>query len=125
VRTIESVPLSAVLPTCALAIHHGGSGTAMTVAVHGLPQLVIPRFVDGIPLTRRLVGAGVARQADEDTPAAELADHIRALLGDRDHQRAAERLRDEIRTQPAVTTLGERIEQLTARPSAARASPIP
>ncbi|MCM3921335.1 DUF1205 domain-containing protein [Frankia sp. AiPs1] len=37
VRTVESVPLGALLPHCDLVVHHGGSGTGMSAAAHGTP----------------------------------------------------------------------------------------
>ncbi|GAA1272491.1 DUF1205 domain-containing protein [Sphaerisporangium rubeum] len=40
VRTVDYVPLSQLLPTCAVSINHGSSGTFWASLANGLPQLV-------------------------------------------------------------------------------------
>jgi UDP:flavonoid glycosyltransferase YjiC (YdhE family) len=40
VRTVEWVPLTQLLPTCAAVIHHGGPGTFGAACAYGVPQLV-------------------------------------------------------------------------------------
>ncbi|WP_344336467.1 nucleotide disphospho-sugar-binding domain-containing protein, partial [Kitasatospora putterlickiae] len=72
VRVAGWVPLSALLPSCAAIVHHGGAGTALTALVHGVPQLVVPRLADQ-PANAAVIharGVGLARAPHEATAAA-------------------------------------------------------
>jgi len=40
VKAVDWVPLTHLLPTCSLLIHHGGSGTAMNAVANKVPQIV-------------------------------------------------------------------------------------
>ncbi|MET9341950.1 nucleotide disphospho-sugar-binding domain-containing protein [Nonomuraea sp. NPDC003804] len=64
------MPLGAVLPTCAVAIHHGGQGTTLTAMLAGCPQLVLPQVDDQFDNARAVAGsgAGLALAPDEATP---------------------------------------------------------
>ncbi|MUN62140.1 glycosyltransferase [Kocuria sediminis] len=67
VHVTSSVPLDAVLPGAALAVHHGGAGTVHTVARAGVPHVIVPFLADqpfwGRQLHRRgLAAAPVPRQ---------------------------------------------------------------
>ncbi len=57
VLAVPSAPFDAVMPGAALAIHHGGAGTAHTVARAGIPSVVVPVTADqpfwGAQLHRR------------------------------------------------------------------------
>ncbi len=57
----SAVPHAAVLPRCAVAIHHGGAGTVHAVVRAGLPSIVVPFLADqpfwGRLLARRGLGA--------------------------------------------------------------------
>ena len=44
VRVERRLPLRQLLPTCSVAIHHGGAGSTMAAIVTGLPQLVLPQM---------------------------------------------------------------------------------
>jgi rhamnosyltransferase subunit B len=55
----EYVPLSAVLPRCALAVHPGGFGTTAAAVVAGTPQLAVPRAFDQAYHGSRVVRLGI------------------------------------------------------------------
>ncbi|GEA86862.1 glycosyl transferase family 1 [Cellulomonas cellasea] len=61
VLTVPAAPFDAVIPGAALAVHHGGAGTAHTVARAGVPAVVVPVTADqpfwGAQLHRRGVAA--------------------------------------------------------------------
>ncbi|KMS77324.1 hypothetical protein ACM01_01465 [Streptomyces viridochromogenes] len=103
-RVVERAPLDAVLPGCSLVVHHGGTGTAMTAAVHGVPQLVLPTdhpawaaCADG------LVRRRVARrpEADDRKNPDALARELDILLGPNPHRDHARSLAGEIADQPS------------------------
>lgn len=94
----ERIDFTSVLPWTAAVIHHGGAGTTHALALHAVPQVVVPhagdqaRQASGIQRT----GAGIAMTPGE-TSATRLREALAALLPDRSDQRAAAvRLRDEL-----------------------------
>lgn len=42
----EAIPHNLIFSKCAGIIHHGGSGTTHNVARHGVPQMIVPLFID-------------------------------------------------------------------------------
>src|SRR5262249_35589706 len=58
VRVVESVPLHLMLPNCAAVVHQGGSGTMLTAAFFGLPQVVIPQIAEQGTNAKQLAAAG-------------------------------------------------------------------
>lgn len=121
VRLSEPVPLNLVTEGCAAVVHHGGSGTGMTAACHGVPQLVLPQIADAFAYADRLptTGAGmsvdtVAQQNDPDY----LHKSLEALLGDPSYREGAERLRRDIDAMPPPAALVPRLERVAAGESA-------
>ncbi|TKK79072.1 DUF1205 domain-containing protein, partial [Herbidospora galbida] len=58
IRIVPYVPLQALLPTCAAAVHHAGPGTLATVSRAGVPQLALPWELDEPVLAGRLAAHG-------------------------------------------------------------------
>ena len=91
----RSAPFHAVLPGAALAVHHGGAGTAHAVARAGIPSVVVPFTADqpfwaaqlhrrGVAATpipaRRLTTAAVVRAiADALTRREQASEVVRAM----------------------------------------------
>jgi UDP:flavonoid glycosyltransferase YjiC (YdhE family) len=63
VFVVGPTPHEALLPRCALAIHHGGSGTTHSACRAGIPSLVMPFAADQFFWARRLQTLGVAPAA--------------------------------------------------------------
>jgi glycosyltransferase len=110
-RKLVTMPLNLILPGCDLLVHQGGSGTVLTAACAGVPQLAISRKPDAETSPDRLANTGAGEhlhykdlQAD---PAA--VDVLRAavekLLADPAYRTAAGELRAEIEREPAPTEL--------------------
>jgi UDP:flavonoid glycosyltransferase YjiC (YdhE family) len=59
VRSVGFLPLSTILATCSLIVHHGGSGTTAAPLHYGIPQLVMPSFADNHLSAQRVVERGV------------------------------------------------------------------
>ncbi|AWH23269.1 MULTISPECIES: glycosyltransferase [Stenotrophomonas] len=60
VFVVGPTPHEALFPRCALAIHHGGSGTTHSACRAGIPSLVMPFAADQFFWARRLQALGVA-----------------------------------------------------------------
>jgi rhamnosyltransferase subunit B len=57
---LDYVPLSLLLPKCAVMVHHGGIGTASQALKAGIPQLIMPMTHDQPDNALRLHRLGVA-----------------------------------------------------------------
>jgi hypothetical protein len=100
VRVVDQLPLNLVLPTCDAVVHHGGAGSTMTAAAHGIPQVIIPQFADQPLLAERLsyVGAGVWVDS-EDCRIEDIENAVDTVLTGGSHREAALRLQDQIRAE--------------------------
>jgi UDP:flavonoid glycosyltransferase YjiC (YdhE family) len=116
VRLSGWVPLSALVPTCRVVVHHGGAGTTMNALVAGVPQLVLPHGAD------QHVNAGAVQQrgvglshlpAEADPPT--VGRSLQRLLGDPVFSQAADEVRREIADLPAPAEIVPRLEELAVR----------
>jgi UDP:flavonoid glycosyltransferase YjiC (YdhE family) len=73
------VPQRAVMPHAAAMVGHGGSGSTLTALAAGVPQVLVPLFVDGPANARRVaeLGAGIAL---EGGPEAAIGRAVREVL---------------------------------------------
>lgn len=114
-RIVGWIPLNALLPTCVAAIHHGGSGSALTCCALGIPQLALPEGLTDASAEAellRLRGAAIVLDGDElDAPA------LRELLADGDLRRVAAELREEIAELPSPAELVPRLAALRPEPA--------
>jgi UDP:flavonoid glycosyltransferase YjiC (YdhE family) len=60
IRHYPFVPHSRLLPRAAALVHHGGIGTAFQALAAGIPQLIVPVFLDQPDNGRRFTQLGVA-----------------------------------------------------------------
>ncbi|MEV5713101.1 nucleotide disphospho-sugar-binding domain-containing protein [Amycolatopsis mediterranei] len=113
VRVLESVPLHTILPGCALVVHQGGAGTALTAAACGVPQLVVPFKGDQVTHAGRVAaaGAGVLLPAAELTPEA-VASAASGVLADAGYARRAAEIAAENRSRPAPAAVVAQLEFL-------------
>ena len=95
------IPVSLLLPHCALAVTNGGSGTLTAALAHGLPVVVVPTGADQPANAARCAALGLGRvvPAAELTPEA-VREAVRAVLADPTYRRNTERLRDEMAALP-------------------------
>ncbi|MGW2257225.1 activator-dependent family glycosyltransferase [Streptomyces sp. NPDC001780] len=124
-RLVEFVPLQALAPTCAAAIHHGGFGTTNTVAAAAVPQLVISEQHDTPMLGRRLraYGAGLT-EFYTDITGERVRAHLVRLLEEPSFATAAAALREDMLGMPTPRELVPVLQKLTAdhrtRPTTSR-----
>ncbi|MCK2241763.1 MULTISPECIES: nucleotide disphospho-sugar-binding domain-containing protein [unclassified Crossiella] len=101
-RIIDYVPLSQILPTCAVIINHAGEGSVMTAGVHEVPQLLCPvpnwgehNVARGVAAT----GNGLVLAAEDFTPEKAKA-ALSRLLTEPEFRAGAARFRRELDTLP-------------------------
>ncbi|HEY0807138.1 MAG TPA: activator-dependent family glycosyltransferase [Pseudonocardiaceae bacterium] len=123
VRLVSYVPLHALIPTCAVVMHHGGFGTLLTTATHGRPQLILPWNNDGPSLAQKVAaqGAGLALHVFQGS-GGPVKDRLLRLLREPKFQRAADRLRAEVLAMPAPNEVVGDLEKLTTEYRGARSS---
>ena len=96
VRLSGWVPLSALVPTCRVVVHHGGAGTTMNALVAGVPQLVLPhgadQHVNAAAVQQR--GVGLSHLPEEADPAT--VGRSLQLLAEPAFSQAADEVRREI-----------------------------
>ncbi|OLE22788.1 MAG: glycosyl transferase family 28 [Catenulispora sp. 13_1_20CM_3_70_7] len=116
VRTVDFVPLHALLPTCSAIAHHGGAGTWSTAVACAVPQLVFPSVWDNFYRARRTaeLGAGLLVPQGELTPQA-LRDGLRRLLQEERFADGADRLQQEMASAPSPVDVVPTLEKLTLR----------
>jgi UDP:flavonoid glycosyltransferase YjiC (YdhE family) len=97
-----------VMPWAAAMVGHGGSGSTLTALAAGVPQALVPLFVDGPANARRIAALGAGLVAED------LAADVRALLEDPRYRRAAQTVAAEIAALPSVDEAVELIQRSAA-----------
>jgi UDP:flavonoid glycosyltransferase YjiC (YdhE family) len=113
VRVERFVAQAELLPRCAAAVTHGGSGSVAGALAHGVPLVCVPVGADQPLNAARCAALGAGRSLDPltltpDGARAAIAD----VLEDARYRRAAERLRDELAAQPPAADAVRWIEAL-------------
>jgi calicheamicin 3'-O-methyl-rhamnosyltransferase len=116
VRLERFVPQADVLRRSALVISHGGAGTVLGAASHGLPQFVVPLFADQWQNAVAVRDAGCGVFAGPDSRGVDDIDaSLRELLRDAAHRDAARLVADEIAAMPTAMDLVDEIEAIAQR----------
>ncbi|MEV1051127.1 activator-dependent family glycosyltransferase [Streptomyces sp. NPDC049887] len=116
VRTVDFVPMDALLPSCSAIVSHGGSGTVHTAFLYGVPQVLVPGTMWDNGIRADLVersGAGLRLDADTLT-AGELRDALGRVLTEPSFAAGADRLRRETLATPSPRDIVPVLESLTA-----------
>jgi len=95
------VAQAAILGQVDVIVHHGGAGTALSAAAHGVPQVVVPQGADHTFNGGSLVSAGVARMLDGDVVPGSIGTAVAELLGDSPERNRARALAAEIAAMPS------------------------
>lgn len=115
---VAPTPLHLVVGGCNAVVHQGGSGTGLTALAYGIPQVVLPGYMEEFDYGDMIAeaGAGVtvdtaAGQNDPDTVRAALA---KVVVGD-GYREQANRLRAQMeRTMTPAAAVAD-LERLAAR----------
>ncbi|MDH6108287.1 UDP:flavonoid glycosyltransferase YjiC (YdhE family) [Kitasatospora sp. MAP12-15] len=111
VRPLPWVPLNQLLEACDAVVHHGGSGTMMTAAALGIPQLILPQGADHFINVAAGEAQGFALRSSTDAVDADLLDR---LVGDDSLRKSAAAIRAEIDALPTPAELVGNFEALLA-----------
>jgi Erythromycin biosynthesis protein CIII-like, C-terminal domain len=106
-----------LLRATTIAVHHGGSGTLLGAAAHGVPQLVMPMGADQFQNAEALVraGAGLALSHGGVTAQA-VHDGVLELLEEPSYRTLAGELRSEIQAMPTPAATIPRLVALAQSP---------
>lgn len=111
-----SAPHLRLYPHAALAVHHGGAGTAAAALASGVPQFVVPAMLDQPEISRRLKKLGVA---DWESPrkytARRVVERMRTLMESPEVRVRCSSLRDEVSKEAAFEAASNALEQLGER----------
>ncbi|WIX90460.1 activator-dependent family glycosyltransferase [Amycolatopsis sp. DG1A-15b] len=115
---VPSVPLHALLPGCAAAVHHAGFGTLCTTLYYGVPPLSVPERFDEPPFAGRIAdrGAGLALPMAGAT-GDRVRELVARLLSEPSFRQGAQRVRDELLALPAPAELVPDLEKVVAENS--------
>lgn len=118
------VPHGAVLRDADVVVSHGGSGTVIGAAAHGVPSVVLPMGADQPHNARRVEALGIGTALDPWTATAEgIADAVKGLLVDHRCADRADRLRFESERLPSAAEALSWVDDLaSARGAASRRS---
>jgi UDP:flavonoid glycosyltransferase YjiC (YdhE family) len=115
-RLVSYVPLHALAPTCAAAVHHGGLGTLATFAQHAVPQLTLPYHFDEPIFANRLTSQGAGLTIDSSVVTGDsIRDAVQRLVTDAAFRAGANRLRAETEALPTPNQVVAALEELTAK----------
>ncbi|MFF3674413.1 nucleotide disphospho-sugar-binding domain-containing protein [Streptomyces sp. NPDC002120] len=109
VRPLPWVPLAQLLDTADAVVHHGGSGTMLTAAARGVPQLILPQGADHFINVDAATGLGFALRASGDSVDADL---LGRLVTDDDLRKGAATIQADISALPSPTDLVASFEAL-------------
>ncbi|MGA5305663.1 nucleotide disphospho-sugar-binding domain-containing protein [Nucisporomicrobium flavum] len=109
VRVARGVPFRMLLPTCAVAVHHGGAGTALTAAVLGVPQVILPPAPICAEIGDRVTRAGVGTMIGPDGPddTALLFKTVEQMMTGPEWREACARLRDGMAAYPSPAAMAD------------------
>lgn len=113
VTLLDWVPQAKLLPHVDVVVHHGGSGTTLGAAAHGIPQAIVPLGADQHANATEIVRAGCGRQLDAAALDGDrIADVVGKLLSDQEIAVATGKLAAETAALPSPE---EVISSLTRR----------
>ena len=114
-HAVGHVPHDWLLPRCAMAIHHGGSGTTHSACRAGVPSIIVPFAGDQFFWNARLRDAGVMRHAlkGKSVTAQTLGEAI-AFAESGVARQAAARLGEQMQREDGCAVAVELVEQYAA-----------
>jgi UDP:flavonoid glycosyltransferase YjiC (YdhE family) len=111
VRVERWVPQASVMPHAVAMVGHGGSGSTLMALAAGVPQVLVPLFVDGPSNSRRVAELGAGIVIDD---AAGLGRAVRELLEMPGYAWAAGMVAAEIAALPPIDDAVEALQRSAA-----------
>lgn len=119
-----SAPHVRLYPRAALAVHHGGVGTAAAAFAAGVPQFIVPEIADHPEVARRAKAVGVADSAPpRQFQAARVVDRVRALLASPVVRTRCAEIQEQSRSMHAFEDATQLLEDLAERHEVGGAHP--
>ena len=113
VRVERFVAQADLLERASAVVSHGGAGTVLGAAAHGLPQVVVPLFADQWENAVAVTDAGCGTVLPPGQYSAHDFDQtVRSVLASSSHRDAATRVATEIEAMPTAADLALEIEAL-------------
>jgi UDP:flavonoid glycosyltransferase YjiC (YdhE family) len=113
-RLLENFPVHLLLAHAELLVHHGGSATILTGALHGVPQLCLPHLPEQVTDSEAYAATGAGRCLPAAGATVEaIRTAVRALRTE--HAGAAARLRAEMRAQTPLADVVRLLEALALK----------
>jgi MGT family glycosyltransferase len=113
VSVTSFVPHATVLRHADVVVSHGGSGSVIGAAAHGVPSIVLPMGADQPHNARRVEALGIGIALDPWTATADgIADAVVRLLDDRSYTNRVDRLRVESERLPTASEALAWVEDL-------------
>jgi len=107
------LPLSTIMPSCDLVVHHGGYGTTSTSVYLGVPQVVVPVIAEVWESIRLLAKAGVAIEVPwADASVGTVTEAASTMRDDRSYADNARGVRDEIAAMPSPADVVRMLDSL-------------
>lgn len=117
VHVAQFIPQAEVLPHCAAAVHHAGSGTMFGILAHGLPSVAVPQSADNFSNGERLATAGAAQTLmPGEVSEQSVADALRAVLDDPRFARRAAAIKEEMAAMPSAAEVAAALRTPAAVP---------
>ncbi|MFD2765795.1 nucleotide disphospho-sugar-binding domain-containing protein [Micromonospora eburnea] len=114
VRIEVGLPLHTLLPTCDAIVHHGSSGTMLTAASAGVPQVIVPVFMDRAEIAQLVADSGAGVHVPLETAdTAHLSAAVTRALSDPTMKKSAESLRQEMLATPSPSEVVKTLEELS------------
>lgn len=115
VRVAENLPINLLMPTCEAIVNQGGTGSVLTAASAGVPQVLMPEISE-TPVNSHSFGAsGAAIVLDSAKADAEaITSAVTTALTDEAMRTAARKVRDEIAEMPSPAAVVGTLEDLAA-----------
>ena len=96
------IPQAELLPHCAAAIVHGGSGTLLGALAEGVPLVLVPQGADQFSNAARVAAAGAGLELlPESMFSTGVRESVETILGERSYKVEAERIGGEIAALPS------------------------
>ncbi|MBX3605574.1 MAG: glycosyltransferase family 1 protein [Piscinibacter sp.] len=109
------VDQAALLPHCDLVVSHGGAGTLLGAAAHGVPQLILPQAADHFRNARALLSVNAGRAVEPERQATEgVMAAMADTLSSRTIGAAAGALAREMSAMPDPAAAARRLERWQA-----------
>lgn len=108
VHLYRHIEQGALLPLCDAVVSHGGAGSVLGAAAHGLPQLILPQGADHFRNALALTRAGAAVTLKPECLSLHAVEEsARSLFGIPSLAIAAKRLALEIKSMPTVDAVAD------------------